>query len=210
MVFEKEFKRYGFHDIVAYSATDITDDMINQGFEISREFFQDEFQIDNSKIKDLIKTMGQICFVVYDKSQKKVIGYSYWLPIKTTIFAQFIKSNEMLMMIEPEHCSKFDEPTVNLFQVGEAFVSGYDLDNLHRGLEDIIQSKILVLARKGVKIEYVAIEAVCKYDEDYLAKLLGLTSKVKKDKSIFYCGKYSPTTMFARSKYVDELKEYYG
>lgn len=209
MIFDKEFKRYGFDDIVAYSGVDITDEMLEESFKISESFFDDEFQIKDSKIKEIIKKIGQISFIIYDNSEKRVIGYSFWIPIKSSVFIDFIKKDEMLMFIEEEHCSQFNEATVNLFQAGEAFVTGYDLDNLHRGLEDIIQEKILVLARKGVKVEFIAIEAVCKYDKEYLVKLLGLKKGVKKGNSTFYCDRYSPKTTFARSKVVQELLEYY-
>lgn len=209
MIFEKEFQRYGFDNIVAYSGTDITDKMIEESFKISEAFFDAEYQIKDSQIRELIKHVGQICFMIYDKSKKQVIGYSFWLPIKSKVFIEFLKNKEMLMFIKEDYCAKFNEPTVNLFQTGEAFVAGYDLDNLHRGLEDIIQEKILVLARKGVKVEYIAIEAVCKYDEEYLAPLMGLTKKIKKGNSSFFCDKYSPRTTFARSKVCAELKEYY-
>lgn len=209
MVFEKEFKHYGFESVVAYSGTDITEEMMNESFKVSDDFFHEEYQINESKIKDIVKNVGQICFIIKDESVNKVIGYSFWVPIKEQVFVNFIKANEMLMFIEEEHCSKFNEPVVNLFQAGEAFVGGYDIDLLHKALEDIIQQKILVLAKKGVKIGYVAIEAVCEYDEKYLAKLLGLSKGVKKEKSIFYCDKYSPSKTFARSMYAEYLKEYY-
>ena len=209
MIFEKEFIHYGFDDIVAYSGNDITEEMIDESFKVSQDFFEDEFQINESKIKDIIKKVGQICFIIKDKSKNKVIGYSFWVPIKVQVFTEFIKNKKMLMFIEEEHLSKFNEPVVNLFQAGEAFVAGYDLDTLHKALEDIFQSKILVLAQNGVKIGYIAIEAVCKYDEDYLVKQLGLKRKVDKDNSKFYCDKYSPKTTFARSRYAGQLIEYY-
>lgn len=209
MIYEKEFRRYGFDDLVAYSGVDITDKMMDESFKVSAEFFEDEYQIKDSKIRELIKTTGQICFIIYDKSAKKVIGYSFWLPIKSKVFIEFLENKEMLMFIEEEYCSKFDEKTVNLFQAGEAFVTGYDLDNIHRAIEDIIQSKILTLAKKDIKVEYLAIEAVCKYDEEYLVPLMGLTKKINKGNSLFFLGKYSPKTSFARSKLSAELMEYY-
>lgn len=209
MVYEKEFSQHGFNNIVAYSGVDISDQMMEESFKVSESFFEDEYQIKDSKIRDLIKKTGQICFVIYDKAEKKVIGYSFWLPIKSQVFANFLQNKEMLMFIEEEHCSKFDEPVVNLFQAGEGFVPGYDLDNLHRAVEDIIQNKILQLAKRGVLVEYLAIEAVCKYDKEYLAPLMGLTKNVNKGNSVFYLGKYSPKTFFARSNLSDELKNYY-
>ena len=209
MVFEKEFNKHGFENIVAYSGSDITDEMMEQSFNVSEDFFHEEYQINNSKIKDIVKNFGQICFVIVDNSAKKVIGYSFWVPIKAQVFTEFIKSKKMLMFIEEEHCSKFNEPIVNLFQAGEAFVGGYDIDLLHRALEDIIQSKILVLAQKGVKIGYIAIEAVCEYDEKYLVELLGLKRKIQKDNSKLYCDKYSTKTTFARSEISKYLEEFY-
>ena len=209
MIYEKEFKKYGFDDVVAYSGVDITDQMMDESFQVSESFFADEYQIKDSKIRELVKKTGQICFVIYDKSVKKVIGYSFWLPIKSKVFIDFLENKEMLMFIEEEYCSRFDEPTVNLFQTGEAFVSGYDLDTLHRALEDIIQSKILTLAKKNIKVEYLAIEAVCKYDTEYLAPLMGLSKKINKGNSMFFLGRYSPKTAFARSALSVELMQYY-
>ena len=209
MVFEKEFTRYGFDDIVAYSGTDITDAMMEESFSVSGKFFAAQYQINESKIRDIVKKYGQMCFIIFDKTDKKVIGYSFWVPIKTSVFVEFIKNQEMLMFIEEEHCSGFGEPVVNLFQAGEAFLPGYDLDNLHKALEDIFQSKVLVLAKRGTKIGYVAIEAVCKYDEDYLVANLGIKRKIKKGNSVFYCDYYAPDVVYARSRVVPELLEYY-
>ena len=39
MVFEKEFKHYGFESVVAYSGTDITEEMMNESFKVSNDFF---------------------------------------------------------------------------------------------------------------------------------------------------------------------------
>lgn len=115
----------------------------------------------------------------------------------------------MLLFIEEEYCSGFNEPVISLFQAGEAFVAGYDIDDLHKALEDIVLHKILVLAKRGTKIGYVAIEAVCKYDRDYLVPLLGLERKIVKGNSVFYCDNYKPDKMFARSKIAKEIQYCY-
>ncbi len=209
MVFEKDFGRYGFENVIAYSGKDITDQMIEEGFKISNTFFNAEYQIDKSEIKEVIKNFGNFCFIIYDKEESKVIGYSYWIPVKSKIINDFLKNKEILIFMKKEYCASFDESKINLFQAGEAFETGYDLDNLHKGLEDIFQGKVLSLAKKGTKIEFIAIEAVCKYDEDYLVKLLGLKHKLVKDKSTFYCEFYDPTKVYNRSRFVNELKEYY-
>ncbi len=209
MIFEKDFVRCGFENIIAYSGKDITDHMIEEGFKISNSFFNTEYQMDKSEIKEVIKNFGNLFFINYDKEDKKVIGYSYWIPVKSKIFYDFLKNKEILIYMKKEYCEAFDKPKINLFQAGEAFETGYDLDNIHKALEDIFQGKVLSLAKKGTKIEFIAIEAVCKYDEDYLVKLLGLKHKIVKDKSTFYCEYYDPNMVYNRSRFVNELKEYY-
>lgn len=209
MIFEKDFERHGFDTIVAYSSKDIPDNLLEDTFQIGNTFFDAQYQFDRPKLKEVVKSFGNFCFVIYDKAEKKVIGYSFWMPVKTKIFADFLQRKEMLLLMEKEYCSEFTEPVINLFQLGEAFVTGYDLDNIHKALEDIFQGKVLALAKKGTKINYIAIEAVCKYDEEYLVKLLGMTHKLKKDKSTFYCEEYSPNLVYNRSRFVPELKEFY-
>lgn len=209
MVFEREFQRYGINNIVAYSASDITDAMIDDAFKLDESFYKKEYSIENSQIREIVKEFGQICFCLYDKKTKKMMGYSYWIPIKTSVFVDFIKKDEMLLNLNKEHCSNFNEATVNLFSAGEAFFPGYDLDAIHKALEDIFQGKILVLAQRGVKVEYVAVEAVCAYDKEYLVKQLGLKRGTKKPNSQFFCDKYSPKTTYSRSIYKDELLQYY-
>lgn len=209
MIFERELVRYGFSDLCIYTAADITDAMIEDGFKISDSFFGTDYSIRNSPIKDVIKSHGKFCFIVYNKAEKKVIGYSYYIPIKISVFKEFKEKEEMLLSLKDEYCADFSEPKINLFCAGEAFVTGYDLDKIHRALEDIFQWKVLSLAKKGTKIATVSIEAVCKYDEEYLVKLLGLNRSVKKHNSTFYCDQYLPEKVFSRSIYVKDLIEYY-
>ena len=205
----KEFENHGFSTIVAYTGKDITEQMIERCFEIDEEFYEQEFSIENSEIKEIIANFGQMCMVLVDKEENQVIGYSYWIPIKPEIFVDFMKNSTMLLNLKVDYCVSFDEPEVNLFQEGEAFVMGYDVQGLHNAIKDIVQFKILKLAQRGTKINCIALESICQYDEEFFVPSIGLKKKFKKNKSIFYCDKYSPRTMFLGSKYSKELLEYY-
>ena len=98
----------------------------------------------------------------------------------------------MLLNLKLDYCASFEEPEINLFQEGEAFVLGYDIKGLHSAIKDIVQLKILKLAQRGTKINCIAIESVCKYDEEFFVPSIGLKKKFKKNNSVFYCDKYSP------------------
>lgn len=204
-----EFENYGFSSIVAYTGKDITEAMIEKCFEIDRDFYEKEFSIEGSEIKEIIAKFGQMCLVLVDKEDNQVIGYSYWIPIKPEIFIDFMKNSELLLNLKVDYCASFEEPEVNLFQEGEAFVMGYDVRSLHRAIRDIVQLKILKLAQRGTKINCIALESVCQYDEEFFVPSIGLEKKFKKNNSIFYCDKYSPKTMFLGSKYSKALLEYY-
>ena len=115
----------------------------------------------------------------------------------------------MLLNLEISQCSSFKENVVNLFSAGEAFLRGYDLKNLHKAVEDLFLGKILTLAQMGVKIKYIALEAVCAYDKDFLAPKLGLKKFNKKGDSIFYCDDYSPETVYPDSPISKQIAEYY-
>ncbi len=210
MIFKKEFEKYGFDTIVAYSGTDITDTMIEECFKLDREFYNQEYSIENSQIKNIIKNFGQICFVLIEQTEQKVIGYSYWIPIKPKVFLDFLDSGKILLNLELAQCSNFNEKSVSLFSAGEAFLAGYDLNNLHKAVEDLFLHKILVLAKKGIKVDYVAMEAVCDYDKIYLAPKLGMEKGATKENSVFYCVPYSPKIVYPESSVSKELLNFYS
>ena len=210
MIFEEEFAEIGFDGILAVSASDITDEMIDKCFEIDRKFYKEEYSWENSEIKQIIKKFGHFCFVFLDKEEKSVMGYSFWIPVKTDVLNEFIKTKQMLILLKEEYCEEFKPNcNINLFCGGEAFVPGYDLQNLHNAIENLFQRKVLELANIGSRVEYIAIEVCCKYDEEYLIPLLGLEKSIKKDKSLFYYGKYSPTKIYPDSRYVHEIQKFY-
>lgn len=210
MVFDKVFEDYDFGDIVAYSGKDITDEMLDACFEIDTDFYGKEYYWDISEIKKIVKNYGKICFVFYDKSDKKVMGYSFWFPIKTLVLNAFIKEKRMLLNIRENYCKDYNEnKEVNLFLGGEAFVVGYNLIELHKAIEDLFQKRILDMAKAGIRVKYVSAESCCKYDEEFIIPKLGLKKVVIKDKSKFYYGDYSPLKTYADSKYATQLTEYY-
>ena len=210
MIIENIFEKHGFGDIVAYIGKDISDSMIDECFEIDRNFYDDEYSWETSEIRQIVKKLGHLCFVFYDKADKKVMGYSFWLPVKTKVFNAFIKEKVMLLNIKENYCSDYNESEhVNLFLGGEAFVKGYDLKSFHKAVEDAFQLRILDMANAGIKVKFIAAEVCCDYDEKYLMPKLGLSNKVLKDKSIFYYDEYSPKKVYKDSAYAKKLYEYY-
>lgn len=209
MIFDKEFAQYGYTDLVAYSGKDITDDMLNACMVIEKKFFEPQYTEYSDNLVECVKKYNQMCFVFIDKVKNAVVGYSFWFPIKTTVFNAFIKSKYMLLELRDNFFSNYKDETINLFLASEAYVLGYDIKKLHEAVEDVFSRRILDLAYNGTKVKYIAIEACCEYDEKFLVKLLGLTNKVKKDISTFYYGEYSPETVYKSSKYASGIKQYY-
>lgn len=210
MIIENIFDTSGFDAIVAYSFKDITEKMIDDCLEIDKTFYKKEYYWNKDDVFNLVSKFGQFCFVFVDENEKRVIGYSFWFPIKTNIFKSFIKQRKMLLNLKEEFCSHFkDGDTVNLFSGGEAFIKGYDLLNLHKAIENLFQKRVLELASVGILVDYIAIEACCEYDTKYLIPLLGLTKHIQKNNSTFYIGKYNPKTTYKDSKYVNDLLKFY-
>ena len=79
MIFEKEFNNYGFENIVAYSGEDISPKILEESFAVSDNFFAAEYQINKSKIREVIKKYGQMCFIIVDKNE---IKYIFSMPLK--------------------------------------------------------------------------------------------------------------------------------
>lgn len=209
MIFEKEFKEYGYTDLVAYSGKDITEDMVDICISIDKKFYSPEYTIGSDSLKESVLKYNQMCFVFVDKVKNAIVGYSFWFPIKTKVFNAFIKSNQMLQEFRDAYFSSYKDEYINLFLASEAYVLGYDIKKLHEAVEDIFSRRVLDLAYKGTKIKYIAFEACNKYDEEFLVKHLGLTKKVKKDISTFYYSEYSPEKVYKSSKYASGIKQYY-
>ena len=89
MIFNEMFEYHNFYDIVALTDSDIIDDMIDSCLEIDKEFYDDEYLWDIENLKQSIRDFGEFCFVYIDKSERKVIGYSFWFPVKTDVFNNF-------------------------------------------------------------------------------------------------------------------------
>lgn len=209
MIVEKFFARYGFDDLVAYTGNDITDEMIDQSIELEANFYEKRF-VWGPATKDMVKKLNQFCFVFKNRQTGEMIGNSFWFPIKTSVFNEFIKNKQMLLDIKEEYFQSYENSskTINLFQAAEAYVAGYDLATMHRAVEDHFQSKVLALAKKGIKIKYIALESCCAFD-DYLVSRLGLTQKHKKPTTVFYYDEYSPKKIYKDSPESKELEQYY-
>ena len=209
MIEEKFFVRYGFDDLVAYTGDDITNEMIDKCIEQAANFYESKF-VWGKATKNIVQKFNKFCFVFKNRNTGEIVGHSFWFTVKTSIFNKFIKSNEMLLDLKEEYFVDYENSKgmVNLFQAAEAYAPGYDLLNLHKAVEDHFQKKVLALARKGIKIKYLAIESCCKFDE-YLVERLGLTKKIKKPNTIFYYDEYSPNKVYKDSREAIELREFY-
>lgn len=209
MIVEKFFARYGFDDLVAYTGKDITDEMIDKCIELAANFYEQKY-IWGQATKNIVKNFNQFCFVFKNRQTGEIIGNSFWFPVKTSVFNEFIKNKQMLLDIKEEYFLDYtnEKGTINLFQGAETYVIGYDLATMHRAVEDHFQSKVLTLAKKGIKVKYLALESCCKFD-DYLVSRLGLTQKHQKPTTVFYYDEYSPKKVYKDSPEAKELEQYY-
>lgn len=210
MIFDKEFKEYGYTDVMAYNGKDITEEIFDQAMTVETGFYPKGYSRNRENLKKYVLLHSQMCFIFKDTVKNVFVGYAFWLPIKTRIFNTFIQSNKSLTEFEDDYFLSYNSKSVNLFLASEAYITGYDIKHLHKAIEDMFSRRVLDLAYKGTKINYVAIESCCKFEEEYLVKLLGLSQSVKKEKTTFYFDKYSPEKTYSSSKYASGIKQYYA
>lgn len=210
MIFDREFKEYGYTDLIAFSGKDISEEMLLDCKKIYQNFYSAEFANNFDALKAVILKHSQMCFVVKDTVKNVVVGFSFWFPIKTKIFNQFIATKKPLLNFEENYFSSFNDKTVNLFLASEAYILGYDIKTLHNSIEDIFSRRVLDLAYKNTKIKYIAIESKCSFDEKILVKLLSLKQFVKKQNTTFYFDEYKPEKVYKGSKYAQGIKQYYA
>lgn len=210
MIFEKEFKEYGYTDIIAYSGKDITEEMLSECMNIEKNFYTKEYTQDVENLKNCVLNHSQMCFIFKDIVKNVIVGYSFWFPVKTKVFNAFIKSKHSLLKFEENYFSSYNDKFINLFLASEAYITGYDIKKLHEAVEDVFSRRVLDLAYKGTKIKYIAMESCCNFEEKYIVRLLGLTQKVKKEKTYFFFDEYSPEKVYLSSKYASGIRQYYS
>lgn len=209
MIFKDIFVENGFPSLIAYSGADLKDSLIRRTFNLDEVFFNDEYLWTYSDMGEIIENNKEMCFVVVNEDAGNIVGYSYWLPLKTQVIENAIKKNFNLIFLDQDCLQSFSNPEVNLNLASEAFIPGWDLKRLHKIIEDIIQYSILQLAKKGTKVNFVVMDNVCQYDE-FLCDKLGLDNRYETDHNSKICyTTYSPTKCYSSSKYVEELKKYY-
>ncbi len=209
MIFDNEFEDYGYTDIVAYSGKDITEEMVDDCMKICNEFYSKEFAR-TENLKTMVLSNLQMCFVFFDKVKDVVIGYSFWLPIKTKVFNTYIKSGKPLLEFDDGFMFNYkQDKLINLFLASEAYILGYDIKILHEAISDVITKRILDLAYHGIKVKYIAMEACSKFDLQFLANQIGFTSSFKKPTTTFFFNEFSPETIYKNSKFSDELIPFY-
>ncbi len=210
MIFDKEFKEYGYTDLIAYSGKDITEEMLDDCMKLEKDFYAEEYTQDSENLKTCVLNHNQMCFIFKDIVKNVIVGYSFWFPIKTKVFNAFIKSKYSLLKFEENYFSNYKDKVINLFLASEAYITGYDIKRLHEAVEDIFSRRVLDLAYKGTKIKYIALESCCRFEEEYIVKLLGLTQKVQKERTVFFFDEYSPEKVYLSSKYASGIKQYYS
>lgn len=210
MIIKDIFQSHGFNNITAFSGSDISDDLIKRCLNLDKVFYEDEFLFGSFDITQTIKQNSQMCFILLDDEKQTIVGYTYWLPVKDNILTQYMDNKKILLEVLPEYCTGFKTSPINLFNIGEAFVPGYDLLTLHKALEDLFQYHILCLAQMNIKISTICFDAVNKYDEKYLVARTGLRYYEQKENCKFYFDSYDPRRVFKESPYSQELMNYYN
>ena len=201
----------GYYDITCYTGDDITDKMISKCFELDEYFFEDKYLYDHDKIRNLIKNNNDMCLVLYNEAEQKVIAYSFYIFI-TKEALEMYKANKISYFTLGESLIKKPKEgdRIVLFNLSDACRPGWDFVKMHRLMSEYNSYILCNLAEINIKVTDVCIDVVCGYDK-ILLKQFHIENKVETNhNSEFFWGKFNPQKVWTYCKYSERLIELYS
>lgn len=206
MIINKLVEDRGYQGYLCYTGNDITENMIDKCFDIDRMFFQEEYLYSKEKVKEWIKEYNDMCAVLYNPVEDKVIAYCFYLLISDEAL-ELYKSNRISfftlgrsLFVKPEIGTKG-----NLFCLSDACLPGWDFVNMHRLMNEYNVYMLCELSKNKFKINNVCIDVVCDYDKT-LVNQFHIENYIKTNhNSYFYWGKFDPSKVWTYCRYSNEL-----
>ena len=201
----------GYQGFVYYSGDDVTADMRKQCFELDKRFFKEKYLYNQTKVDNWLKNYNEMCSVLYNPQDKKVIAYCFYLFISDTALQEMKENKLSYFTLGEKNLVKTKEnEKVNLFCLSDACMPGWDFVEMHRIMNEYNVYVLNKLAKnKKVKVENVCIDVVCEYDE-ILIKQFHIDNFVETNhESKFYWGKFNPEKTWKYCKYSSALIEEY-
>lgn len=211
MISSKFTETKGYYGYAYYSGEDITDQMIEQCFELDRSFFKEEFLYNVDRVRRWLKNHREMCSVLYSEENNEVIAYCFYLFISDEAL-QLYKQNKLSYFTMGE--SLFVSPKrgdrLNLFCLSDACKPGWDFVQTHRIMNEYNVLNLCKMARDlDVLVKNVCIDSVCEYEET-LVKQFHISNNTKTNHNTkFYWGKFDPTQTWTYCVYSSTLIELY-
>lgn len=203
-------ERYGYNGYYFYSGKDITDKMIDKCFEIDKYFFKEDFAYNETRVREWIKEYGDMCSVLYNPIEDKVIAYCFYLFISDEAL-ELYKQNKISFFTMGK--SLFVNPqngqSLNLFCLSDACLPGWDFVQTHKIMNEYYAYMVYELSKKQIKIKNVCIDVVCDYDK-ILANQFCIENKNNTNhNSLFVWGEFNPNVTWTYCQYSQRLIEQY-
>lgn len=212
MINTKIAESKGFHNCVYYSGKDITEEMLDECFNLDNNFFQEKYLYNKQKVKAWLLEYNDMCGILYDTKSEKVIAYCFYLFISDEALELF-KSNKISyftlgksLLAQPKNNDK-----LNLFCLSDACEEHWSLVKIHKLLNECFVFNLYKLAEtQDIMVKNICIDVVCEYD-NILVNQFKIENKVQTmHNSIFHYGEFDPRKVWNYCYYSDYLINEYN
>lgn len=157
--------KYGFDDIAVIYGYDVNTELMDGCIkEIDSEFYSGA-TTDPEAIKSWVFEHPQFCFVLEEKSTKKVVGYMYCFPMTEEATLGFLKGERTFKELTLDDMDPFvGEGLYNLYIASLAVKEKYHDMDVRRMLFECFLNQAISLAKEDMYINYIFMEIAGDYE----------------------------------------------
>ena len=198
-------------NIICFTGSDISDEMIEACFKIDEDFFEEKYFYEKTRVRNRIKEYNEFCFIFYDLRINKVIGYNFMVLLDMSAFDKYLKGEVSYFTIGAnQFVNKSKNASAALFYLSSAFTPNLNISLMAKMVQNAVTDLIInYKLTRNIKIEKYFLDAVCKFDEEYSKFIKLKFYKQTAYGSKIYIEDFNPRTFFPNAVNFDILNKAY-
>ena len=199
-------------NVICFQGKDISEKLIQQCFNLDKEFFEYNYLYESSKMKSLILAHSELCFIFFDIETNKVIGYNFLLLIKKNSF-ELYKNGEISYFTfgERDIVNLEKDKEAVLFYLSTAFYINENVYDLLSLSQNCLYYFLTILFQKyKLKVKDVLFDVVNELDLKYVNVLKMKHLKKTPYNSNIYIKEFYPKKFYPYAVFSDSLEALYN
>ena len=199
-------------NVICFQGKDISENLIQQCFDLDKNFFEYNYLYESSKMKSLILAHNELCFVFFDIETNKVIGYNFLLLLKKDAFDLYKDSKISYFTFgERDVVNLEKDKEAVLFYLSTAFYINENVYDLLSLSQNCLYYFLTILFQKyKLKVTDVLFDAVNELDLKYINVLKMNYYKKTPYNSKIYIKEFFPKKFYPYAIFSDRLEQMYN